>query len=108
MSMKLSKDQKMKNLLMKAKCPYCFGTGCDFCDRGSVNVCLAPGNVFTRYCDSCKFVNGGRITELSEPPEKPEDCVMCGAATSWKLKGKIEDDETKIPPNAGGDSKKDG
>ena len=109
MSMKLSKDQEMKNQLMKAKCPHCFGTGCDFCDRGSVSISFATGNVFTRYCGSCKFANGGYTTKLSKPPEESGDCVMCGDMTSWKLMGKIEDDEqTDIPPNAGGDSQKNG
>ncbi len=72
---------------MKAKCPHCFGElpDCNHCEDGFKQVSFAIGKLYTRYCPSCKFENGGRIAD-ELPADKLFPCVMCNSdRVQWLL-----------------------
>ena len=61
-----------------AKCPHCFGSGCDKCVDGEITVTIPEDDWYSRHCTNplCGFDNGGCQGSMLYDL-KDQTCVMC-------------------------------
>lgn len=62
---------------MQAKCPHCFGPGCNKCVDGKITVKVPEDDWYTRHCTNplCGFDNGG--CQGDALGEIVSECHMC-------------------------------